>query len=345
MDTTTIIRIVAGILFIAVFVVMLVVYILYITSLSRALSKCSESSRTMQPGMVWLLLVPLVGLVWQFFVVIGLADSLGNEFRAREVPNADPKPGKSVGIAMCVCAACGIVPLVNLLAFPAYIVLWIIYWVKIGEFSRRLDLVPATNGTTLYATQETQPGLPPSQFGTGQIPPLSPQSPISTSRSVPIFVWILVGLAAFIPIMLILALIAIPTLGSMKKHANETSAIQSMRAISMAEMQYETTYPENGYACTLAALGGDPSSGGPSPTAAQMLAGDLASGYKPGYIFTIGNCTKVSINGTDRITGYTIFAVPQTVGKTGNRGFCSDQFGTLKYDPTGGTNCTQALGQ
>jgi type IV pilus assembly protein PilA len=74
-----------------------------------------------------------------------------------------------------------------------------------------------------------------------------------------------------------------------------------------------------------------------------MLQGDLASGFKSGYIFTIGNCTKVTVNGTDRITGYTVTAVPQTVGKTGDRGFCSDQFGTIKYDPAGGTNCTQPL--
>jgi type IV pilus assembly protein PilA len=117
-----------------------------------------------------------------------------------------------------------------------------------------------------------------------------------------------------------------------------------MRAISMAEVQYESTYPANGLACSLAALGGDPSSGAPTPAAAQMLQSDLASGYKSGYIFSIGNCTKVSINGTDRITGYTVTAVPQTVGKSGNRGFCGDQYGGApKYDPAGGTNCTQQL--
>ena len=49
------------------------------------------------------------------------------------------------------------------------------------------------------------------------------------------------------------------------------------------------------------------------------------------------------MNGTDRITGYQVTAVPQTVGKTGDRGFCSDQFGTIKADPAGGTNCTQAI--
>jgi type IV pilus assembly protein PilA len=153
----------------------------------------------------------------------------------------------------------------------------------------------------------------------------------------------LMELLIVMAIIAILMLIAIPTVGSLKKKANDLSAIQSIRAIQQAEMQYESTYPSNGYACSLPALGGDPSAGAPSPTGAQMLQGDLTSGFKSGYVFTIANCTKVTINSTDRFTGYTVIAVPQTVGKTGDRGFCSDQFGTIKADPAGGSNCTQLL--
>ena len=164
------------------------------------------------------------------------------------------------------------------------------------------------------------------------------------SRSIQPNGFTLMELLIVISIILILMLMAIPTMGNMKRNANETSAIQSLHAISMAEIQYESTYPANGYACTLQALGGDPNSGPPSPTSAQLLQGDLASGSKSGYTFALSNCTKVSVNGQDRITGFTVTAVPQTVGKTGNRGFCSDQFGGApKYDPAGGTNCTQLL--
>jgi type IV pilus assembly protein PilA len=135
-------------------------------------------------------------------------------------------------------------------------------------------------------------------------------------------------------------------MGNMKRHANETSAIQSLRAISMAEIQYQSTYPSNDYACSLAALGGDTNTGPPSSAAAQILQGDLASGFKSGYIFSIGECSKESINGTDRIASYRVTAVPETVGKTGNRGFCSDQLGGAPtFDPSGGINCTETLGQ
>ena len=154
----------------------------------------------------------------------------------------------------------------------------------------------------------------------------------------------LMELLIVIAIILILMLMAIPTIGVMKKHANDTSAINSLQAVTKAEIQYESTYPAQGYACSLASLGGDPNSGPPTPQAAQLLQADLASGYKSGYIFNITNCTKVTVNNQDRVTGYTLTAVPQAVGKTGDRGFCTDQFGgSPKYDPAGGTNCTQLL--
>ncbi len=146
-------------------------------------------------------------------------------------------------------------------------------------------------------------------------------------------------------IIAILMLIAIPTMGNMTKYANETSAVKSVQAINLAESQYTTTLPSNGYSCSRTARGGDPKSGPPTPTNAEMLQADLASGVKSGYQFTVGNCTKNTQNGNDRVTGYTVIAQPLTVGKSGNRTFCSDESGQIKFDPTGGTNCTQNLGQ
>jgi len=334
MDTVTLIRVVAGVLV----VVLIVPYIFYLVTLSRALSKCSIHSRTLEPGTIWLLLVPVVSLVWHFFVVLGLAKSLGNEFRARNDSGTEPEPGKSIGIAMCVCAACGIIPIVNLLALPAHVVLWIIYWSKIADFSRRLDHVPVIGVAPLYAQQGLPPGMPSSPQWTGG-------APVVTSRPVPVFVWVLVGLAAFIPVVLILMLIAIPTIGVMKRHANETSAINSIRAITQAEIQYDSAYPTDGYACSLSSLGGEPGSGAPTPTSAELIQADLASGYKSGYIFNITNCTKATVNSAERITGFTITAVPQVPRKTGDRGFCSDQSGAIEFDPNAGTDCTQTLGQ
>jgi type IV pilus assembly protein PilA len=146
-----------------------------------------------------------------------------------------------------------------------------------------------------------------------------------------------------IAIILILMLMAIPTIGSLKKKANETSAINSMQVITKAEVQYSSTYGANGFACTLPALGGDTKSGAPSPTSAQILQPDLAAGDKSGYLFSISCKDKITANGVDRYNSYVVTAVPETVGKTGDRGFCSDQFGTLTADPAGGSSCSQPV--
>ncbi len=155
----------------------------------------------------------------------------------------------------------------------------------------------------------------------------------------------LMELLIVIAIILILMLMAIPTVGHLKKMANETSAINSMQVITKAELSYSNTYPMNGYACSLPAMGGDPNSGAPSATSAQILQPDLVSGYKSGYVFAVVCKEKVTVNGTDRYNGYTVTATPQTVGKTGDRGFCESDNGMITFDPAGGTNCTQQLGQ
>jgi hypothetical protein len=117
--------------------------IFYIKTLQRALEKCAPSSRTLPPGTLWLLLVPLVNLIWHFLVVTGMANSLGNEFRRRNAPNAKPAPGQSIGIAMCICGVCCIIPVLGFIAAIAYLILWIVYWVKVTEYSRALDQSPS----------------------------------------------------------------------------------------------------------------------------------------------------------------------------------------------------------
>jgi hypothetical protein len=117
----------------------LIPVVMYILTLSRALGKCSPASVTLEAAMLWLLLVPFVNLIWHFFVVMGMAKSLANEFRMRGIPVAEAEPAQGIGMAMCICGACTIIPLLGLLAGLAQVVLWIVYWVKISEYSRMLD--------------------------------------------------------------------------------------------------------------------------------------------------------------------------------------------------------------
>ena len=152
----------------------------------------------------------------------------------------------------------------------------------------------------------------------------------------------LIELLIVMSIIIIIATFAIPNIMRIRRQGNETSAIQSIRAIVEAQLQYQTTYPANGFACSLSALGGEKGAT-PSPAAAGLIPSDLATGNKAGYTFAITNCNKVTINNQDQYTSYEITAVPQKVGNTGDRGFCSDDSQQIKYDPKGGTSCSQPI--
>ena len=120
--------------------------IFYVLTLQNTLKQCSPASRTLEPGMTWLYLVPLVNIVFHFFIVFGIAKSLRNEFDRRGIPCSEPLPGQSIGLAMCICACCTVIPLLGLLAAIAHVVLWIVYWVKVAEFSRMLVLNSYSQG-------------------------------------------------------------------------------------------------------------------------------------------------------------------------------------------------------
>ena len=80
------------------------------------------------------MLIPLFGLAWHFFVVLNMAKSLGCEFQKRSIAE-DPNPGQTLGLVTCITA---------LICGPAYLVCWIIYWVKIAGYSAKLAAPPAT---------------------------------------------------------------------------------------------------------------------------------------------------------------------------------------------------------
>lgn len=117
-----------------IFALLLIPTIFFLLTLQKALTRCSPANRAMSPGLVWLYLIPLFNLVWMFFLVINLAKSLGNEFAQRGI-NEGPNPGQSIGMAWAICSICSIIPFVGSLAAIASLVCWILYWVKISNYS------------------------------------------------------------------------------------------------------------------------------------------------------------------------------------------------------------------
>ena len=146
----------------------------------------------------------------------------------------------------------------------------------------------------------------------------------------------LIELLIVVAIILIIAAIAIPNLLRSRIAANEASAVGSLRTLNTSEITYNSTYPSVGFTCSLSAMGPPTSGTSPNSSAAGLIDSNLAGGSKAGYTFTPGTC-----NTANNITiDYQWKADPQTIGTTGQRGFCTDVSGVIKYDAGGsGSTC------
>lgn len=135
---------------------------------------------------------------------------------------------------------------------------------------------------------------------------------------------------AMIPLILIIAAIAIPNLLRARIAANEASAVNSVRQISAAQVSYQTQFPTVGFAPDLHSLGcATPNS--TNPAAACLIDNRLATATslpgRAGYIFAM----KRSDDGAQ----FFVTAVPATRNQTGVRSFCSTEDGVTRVDPNG----------
>src|SRR5215469_16133892 len=148
----------------------------------------------------------------------------------------------------------------------------------------------------------------------------------------------LIELLIVVAIILIIAAIAIPNLLRSRIAANEASAVGSLRTLNTSEITYNTTYPNVGFTCSLSALGPPASGASASSTAAGLIDSNLAGGNKSGYTFTTGTC-----NTSNGITvDYQTKADPQSPGTTGQRYFCSDVSGVIKFHASSSSTCLTA---
>jgi prepilin-type N-terminal cleavage/methylation domain-containing protein len=158
----------------------------------------------------------------------------------------------------------------------------------------------------------------------------------------------LIELLIVVAIILIIAAIAIPNLLRSRMAANEASAVGSVRTVNTAAISFNSSYGD-GFPSTLAQMG---TTGTVSVSCAnaEYLDPLLTLGAKSGYSFTMGAGAVVVLAASvpsgctaGYTDGYTIQAKPQTIGTTGQRGFCSDATGVIRYNATGTTTITKPL--
>lgn len=144
----------------------------------------------------------------------------------------------------------------------------------------------------------------------------------------------LIELIIVVTIILIIAAFALPKIMKSQIPAHEASAIASIQAIHESEMIYSSMHPDVGYTADLSTLGGTAQGGGE-----QTIDNNLASGRRSGYTFTYTPGEKV--NGA--IRSYTLTAVPDQIGTTGQRRFYSDESGEVHYNGGGPADATSPV--
>jgi len=126
---------------------------------------------------VWLVFIPLFGIVWHFIVVARVADSLAAEFQMWGIPINEPRPGFVIGIVSNVLSVLawsrwmvGLLPYAFM--FPVQVfgglcslagfICWIVYWVRIARYKRKLHETPLQFGNVNpYPFPQQFPNQPP----------------------------------------------------------------------------------------------------------------------------------------------------------------------------------------
>jgi prepilin-type N-terminal cleavage/methylation domain-containing protein len=146
----------------------------------------------------------------------------------------------------------------------------------------------------------------------------------------------LIELLIVVAIILIISAIAIPSYLRSRMQANEASAVGSLRMINTSAVTYSSTYLNVGFPTNMADMGGvNPCTA--SSTTACILEDSIAQGTKSGYSFIwIGDGATPSV-------AYSLTATPLNVGSSGQRQFCTDQAGVIRFEASG-AGCSAASG-
>jgi prepilin-type N-terminal cleavage/methylation domain-containing protein len=147
----------------------------------------------------------------------------------------------------------------------------------------------------------------------------------------------LIELLIVVTLILIIAAIAIPNLMRNKIQANETSAVQSLRALTESALLYSNSY--GGFPHAISDLGPAAAGTPASSASADLVDTVLSSGVKAGYRFTYVPGTT---DPGGHVLTYSVTATPVSPGSSGQRSFYTDQSGTIRNTSSGTADSNSA---
>ena len=130
-----------GLLFFLIFLIIILASVCYLFTLQNTLKKISVENRKINPEKVWLLLIPIYNIYFNFIVVIRLSESLKSEFEKRKIDIGNSQPGYNIGIAHCCFLLLSLFSFINEVGIVANFfgtIFWVGYWISISRYSKLL---------------------------------------------------------------------------------------------------------------------------------------------------------------------------------------------------------------
>ena len=119
---------------IVVILAALTVFILFLLNLQKTLNACSQENQAMEPGLVWLNLIPLFSMFWMIWTVIKIRDSLQKEYEERSLDTTEVTNTYNMGLVYGILSVGGLIlqffPVIGIVSPIATFVFMILYWVK-----------------------------------------------------------------------------------------------------------------------------------------------------------------------------------------------------------------------
>jgi ABC-type antimicrobial peptide transport system permease subunit len=137
---------------IALFVIgFIIAGIFFLITQQNILKAIQPENRMMSPGDVWLQLIPIFNIAWQFVVVSRIAQSIekemlaGNRFSFEEDRPAyyqyqkNEKPTYTIGMAACVLRLLSWIPFFGVLTSLGCFLCWMVYWNALSNYKRKIE--------------------------------------------------------------------------------------------------------------------------------------------------------------------------------------------------------------
>ena len=113
----------------------------------------------------------------------------------------------------------------------------------------------------------------------------------------------------------------------------EASTVSALEKLSTLQQKFASSHHNEGFACDFDTL---------KSTGDDFDQEFLKAGLRSGYRFVLRGCGRDS---SGVVTRYQITAVPVERGKTGDRSFCANQTGVIRFDASGSPDACLARGQ